>query len=254
MEKDSEMNKKSGMASDEDGSTRRKRKGLSLPISIAHRHEHDDDGNDVLLPQKKRAKASNYSISGVIEDQNSWNRKYELLRSWKQENGHCQVPFSVMVNSSALGCWVANQREYYKNFIVESSGKRMITQERIDKLNSIGFEWKYETLCSFTKAEDEAWNQKFELLQNFQRDNGHTRVPFGFIEKKAALGCWVAKQRACYNNFMEEKSAGKNTMTQERIDKLNSIGFEWSCEKVAPFSANDKTQGEKVAPSAKSRK
>ena len=40
------------------------------------------------------------------------------------------------------------------------------------------------------------------------------------------LGTWVNKQRAQYKKFQQDPST--TSMTQERIERLESIGFEWN--------------------------
>ena len=40
-----------------------------------------------------------------------------------------------------------------------------------------------------------------------------------------ALGRWVSTQRSQYKLFVDGE---KSTMTQERVERLNSIGFVWN--------------------------
>lgn len=87
------------------------------------------------------------------------------------------------------------------------------------------------------KLDSESWDQKFGLLLEFCRENGHCRVPHRFVVKSVKLGNWVSDQRRFYKNFMQ----GKDThayITLDRIGKLNSIGFEWSVG-PAKSSVND---------------
>jgi hypothetical protein len=65
------------------------------------------------------------------------------LEEFKREYGHCNVPRSYERNPQ-LGIWCNNHRPLFKN------GK--LSQDRIDKLNELGFEWniqkrKREDIC-----------------------------------------------------------------------------------------------------------
>jgi len=168
-------------------------------------------GTDRNMPAAKRkcrkkmngTKATVSSSAGRNPlNEEKWNHNFELLRDFHSEHGHCRVPRNFVVESVNLGLWVNKQR----------SGKwAVITQERFDMLNSVGFDWGPRIL------DEDAWNQKFELLQEYKNKNGHCRVPKNFEVKSVKLGHWVGKQRG-----------GKRAViTQERFDKLNSVGFVW---------------------------
>ena len=50
-------------------------------------------------------------------------------------------------------------------------------------------------------------------------------MPRGYAENPQ-LGRWVSKQRTHYNKFQQDPSTSQ--MTQEHIERLESIGFEWN--------------------------
>ena len=94
-----------------------------------------------------------------------WESKLELLRQYKKDKGDCLVPRDYTVNGEALGRWVERQREAFRKF-QEDEQSATITQERIDKLNAIGFVWNpHET----------QWNSKLELLRQYKEDKGDCR-------------------------------------------------------------------------------
>lgn len=65
---------------------------------------------------------------------------------------------------------------------------------------------------------------------------GHCRVPHGF-EDNDKLAWWVMNIRAQHRKFIEGE---KSWLTQERVDLLNDIGFEWS-----PSKKDSKKKGKK---------
>ena len=80
-----------------------------------------------------------------------------------------------------------------------------LSQDGINKLESIKLDWV---------VRDEVWEERLEQLKGFKEANGHCRVP----RSHPGLGVWVNTQRNKYNN---------GTLSQDRIDKLKHIGFEW---------------------------
>ena len=137
-----------------------------------------------------------------------WDEMYAELVEYKEKNGHCKVPDSYKANGKRVGDWVNRQRILYKLF---TEGKKSsMTQERINKLNSLKFVWVAKV----------TWEERFEELVEYKEKNGHCKVPTG----NAGLGKWVSNQRTQYKLFTEGK---KSNITQDRIDKLNGIRFDW---------------------------
>ncbi|MEK7818783.1 MAG: helicase associated domain-containing protein, partial [Bacteroidota bacterium] len=60
-----------------------------------------------------------------------WNRGYEFLIKYKEENGDCRVPKRYKYDDFKLGSWVSEQRK--KN--------QRMSKERREKLDKIGFIW-----------------------------------------------------------------------------------------------------------------
>lgn len=70
--------------------------------------------------------------------QPSWNRRYNELKEYLARTGSCDVPTKYAA-SPALGRWVSTQRSQYKQWV--RGYKTQMTQERVDRLNEIGFKW-----------------------------------------------------------------------------------------------------------------
>ena len=129
-----------------------------------------------------------------------WNARFEELLDYRSENGNCDVP----VSRGKLGRWVHSQRALY------SAGS--LAQDRINRLSDIGFGW---TLI----GPNVPWKDRFDELVQYKAEHGDCDVS----TKKGKLGKWVDKQRAVYK-------AG--TLTQDRIDRLEGIGFRWTLHGV----------------------
>jgi len=139
-----------------------------------------------------------FDLSTFYEKQ--WFRRYEQLKRFKSEQGHCNV--SRRGENASLGNWVKRQKLLFR--------QEKLSARQIHLLDELGFEWIKPSL-------EEVWLRRFEELKDFKRQRGHYNVPqWG---DTISLGRWVAKQRG---HFKQGK------LSQERIDLLNSIDFEWS--------------------------
>lgn len=187
----------------------------------------------------------------------------------------------------ALGRWVKAQREHKKQTeltdagVVFPPGKKLpacLPPDRIAKLDSIGFQWKVNTIVG--------WENRYQQLLEYRRQHGDVHVPQAYPEDVAFVsigddllvhsmllrclwrhlvrllnplfcrlsqGRWVMvsyifllgplstvysflathslhhtqRQRVQYHLMRKGKPS---TMTEERIAKLEAIGFAW----VAP--------------------
>ena len=132
--------------------------------------------------------------------EDAWNQMFQELKEYEQIHGDCNVPRGYSDNPK-LGTWVAKQRS--------SKKKGVLSSERIQKLESIGFSWDpYE----------DAWNQMFQELQEYKRVHDHCNVPAKYNDNPQ-LGTWVDGQR-------QQKRQGK--LSSKRIQKLEAIGFQWT--------------------------
>ena len=92
---------------------------------------------------------------------------------------------------------------------------RYLTDERRAQLEELGMIW--------TKL-DHLWERSYSAAEAFFRVHGHLKIPVNYItETGLKLGGWIQRQRRLY--------AGKedgHTLTPEQIQRLDSIGMEWS--------------------------
>jgi hypothetical protein len=131
---------------------------------------------------------------------NSWTKKFQELQQFKQNNGHCRVPYRYTADPS-LGRWVDTQRHEQKN--------QRLPLYREQLLNELGFEWK---------GPRKTWMDHFHLLERFKEEHGDCRVPHNY-RAEPSLGIWVANQRRDKKN---------NRILTDRETMLNDLGFEWS--------------------------
>ena len=128
-----------------------------------------------------------------------WETRFNELIKYKAEHGDCNVPRS---RGQLLATWVHKQRANYR--------KRKLSQNRIDRLNSIDFSWKLKEAVSTVP-----WETRFDQLVQYQTKHGDCNV----TRKQVKLGNWVHHQRKTYM---------ADLLPQDRINRLNGIGFEWT--------------------------
>ena len=143
----------------------------------------------------------------------SWNERFEELREFKVQYGHCRVP-KLYSDNPKLGYWVAKQRARYR--LYQEGKPSHMTAERIQELENVGFKWD-------VRAHIVSWNERFEELREFKVEFGNCLVPKLYFDNPK-LGMWVATQRARYKSQQEGKPS---PMTAEHIQELESVDFEW---------------------------
>lgn len=143
----------------------------------------------------------------------SWEKRFAELVEFKAKHGHCEVPQNYKDNTS-LGIWVNKQRMEQK---LRVEGKNSsLNDVRLQRLESVGFRWA-------KRKGQVSWNEKFEELKAYKKKHGNCHVPTKYKEN-TALGRWVSTQRAEYKKYCDGE---KTNMTDEKIRRLEGIGFAW---------------------------
>jgi hypothetical protein len=153
-----------------------------------------------------------------------WVTSLARLADFQSTHGHTRVPMS---HDASLSRWTKQQRlQYHKR----KGGKQSpLTPERIEKLESLGFEWtvpigrpKVDRPPKESRRRGIPWETRLGQLIDFQSTRGHLGVS---SRDDASLYVWIRQQRLEYQKCKDGK---KSAMTPERIAKLESLGFEWS--------------------------
>jgi hypothetical protein len=142
----------------------------------------------------------------------SFEERLNHLVIYKNKFGHCKVPQLFKENPS-MGLWVRDLR------VKKRKGK--LTQEVEAKLTDIGFVWNCrQRKKAKISSKRLPWKHRFQQLKEFFEKNGHCNVPSNYKNKQ--LYHWVTNQRRDYRC---------GVMTDSRIQKLKSIGFEWNSQR-----------------------
>src|ERR1039457_858246 len=133
----------------------------------------------------------------------AWEEGFSALEQFKAREGHCRVPARHLEANYRLGKWVQIQRGQRNGMSVE----------RRSRLETLDFDWD-----RFTSA----WEAGFAALLKFHEREQHCHVPREYLEGSYRLGQWVREQRKW-----------RDTMSVERRQRLDALGFEWDLMTLA---------------------
>jgi len=94
-----------------------------------------------------------------------------------------------------------------------------LTAERIQLLDSEEFIWD---------PKEYLWQLKFEELREWIALNGHGAISTS-KNSNSSLETWATRQRKLYKKYC---SGENTTLTKERIEKLQGIGFVFELRKT----------------------
>ena len=118
----------------------------------------------------------------------------------------------LQTSSRRLQCTTALQSESATREMgqTQRTKKETMSEERRKRLDSIGFTWKVREAHIPVD-----WEIRFQQLVDYKRVHGNCNVPIKY-NANPQLGNWVRQQRT-----------KKETMSEEKRKRLNSIGFTW---------------------------
>lgn len=154
------------------------------------------------------------AATGPVKNTVSWESRFQDLALHKARKGTCNVS---QKDDPALNRWIANQRKQ-RRLLLEGKTSAL-TEERIDMLESIGFEWGGRGRAGGKTGQRRAWDEWLEDLAAWKGEHGDCLVP---QKHPSGLGLWVAKQR---QNFRLWMNGQPSPMTRERVASLEALGF-----------------------------
>ena len=192
---------------------------FTLGTWVNHRRAEYKETGDKRLSEEKINRLNEIGFIWDIVEEN-FQRVIKELITYKKENGHLRVKRNYKVKEGTpdelnLGNWVNSRRVEYKE-----TGDKRLSEEKINRLNEIGFIWDIN---------EENFLRAIKELMAYKKENGDLRVKRNYkvkenTEDELALGAWVSSRRMEYNS-------NNPVLTQERINRLNEIGFIWDPKK-----------------------
>jgi len=162
---------------------------------------------------------SNTYFQAAKPAQISFDERIEELNRFKEKHGHCDVTVSKASKEyNSLACWSNNMRSAYKG----NGSKRKLTEDRIRSLEEIGFKWTLSSSINF--------DERIEELNRFKEKHGHCDVRVSkALKEYNSLASWSVNMRSAY------KGQGTGKLTEDRIRRLEEIGFKWTTTATKSF-------------------
>ena len=138
-----------------------------------------------------------------------WEMYYKVAKEYKTHFGDLEIPCSYVTgDGKKLGIWLNNQRSSYRK-------RHGLTEEQVQKLESIGIRWEGKSESGFER--------KYQIATEYYKEYGNLEMPSTFVYKGEKLGKWLNELR------IARKSEGLNNqkLTEEKVQKLNQIGMVW---------------------------
>lgn len=164
---------------------------------------------------------------------NDFDYNFNLLNMYLNEHNYYYPAVNEIYCEVALGRWIKILRDIYNNGLKEDEyivyKGNIITNDQIDRLNSINFIW-------------DEWDYNFKLLYEYLFNNNGKYPHENEYYKNIALGRWINILRLTYNNGkLQEDGSYKYKifiLTKKQLDKLNSINFIFN--DILKFNNNEK--------------
>lgn len=146
-----------------------------------------------------------WELKSIQKNSSHWDSKYNELKEVFTASGSS---FVSTKDNKTLASWIIQQRVRRK--------KGKLSNEQIELLNEINFDWEPETKGGL--PDDEQWFSNFQQLEQYKAKFGHCNVSqVDKVYKK--LGRWLNDQRVNY-------SRGK--ILEHRKDLLEELGVIWN--------------------------
>lgn len=186
---------------------------------IKRRIQHDLSENDNVPTKTIMAKAKDiadfrrkygWKPKGSRAQKAGWDESFWSLVAYREEHGHCRIQ-----NHPELGRWAAEQRAALRDPERPKTDEMMWRRWRLEKVGFVFDEWLWA----------------LGVLKRYKENHGDCQVPFDYRDEEEGdyhLGGWVKTQRDQYRKREEGKDS---TMTEERRDQLNALGFDWRLRK-----------------------
>jgi hypothetical protein len=193
-----------------------------------------------------------------------WEASYQALEEYFKEHGNVNDKV-VSMTDPILFAWIQEQRDQYRR--LKEDQPTTMFQSKITRLERLGVEWADTATRSSSKvkvttpsitpqkkraaaettatarspkrakhtpspaaaatkkkAEPKArsptkqWESAFEQLQDYKTQHGNLNVT---KEESLLLYKWILNQRSDYKNY-------RGSMSEEKIQRLEQLGFDWS--------------------------
>ena len=177
--------------------------GKNIHIWLEHQKENKRKGK---LSREKTDKLNELGI--VWDNEPPWEIGFRHAKEYYDSFGNLLVPIRyICPDGYKLGAWLTNQRT---NLITKDK-QRKLSQDKIDRLNSIGMIWSIV---------DAKWYQNFEEAKKYyKKNNDISSMPRAYKTSDGQdLFAWLESQKCAFRD-------GK--LSPEKTALLNELKIDW---------------------------
>ena len=138
-------------------------------------------------------------------EEDAWWLRYEELK------GH-GLGMGTLPHS--LATFIRHQRQEYRKF--QQGEPSRLDEYKISALAALDPRW-------WKSFHERQWDARYEELRLYCSQHGNCCVPINYENRK--LANWVSNVRKKFK--LKASSGGRSTLTDERIQQLNAVGFVW---------------------------
>lgn len=180
--------------------------GIQLGAWIATQRAVYADCRKGRITQEQIDKLNQIGMQWGNQIDTAWDTGFEHAKTYYETYHDLLVTDGYKCEDGyPLGHWIA----YLRNRKSEN-----LSEERIQRLDSIGMSWD---------AFDAKWEKRFAQAKQYYLEHGNLRIPATYrAEDGFCLGMWIVNQRKA-----REDGSGKNSLTDEQIQRLSQIGMQW---------------------------
>ena len=145
-----------------------------------------------------------------------WDLQFAALEQFQAEHGHCMV--TPGDDSNRLHAWTILQRRRFRVVNKNAEQNNFVSEidlERLEKFKELGFVFN---------VHEYKFQSSLNRLKEYQSTFGHARVKPSY-RKDPHLYPFVRRQRELYR--ARKLKHAQNSLSEERIEKLNAVGFVW---------------------------
>ncbi|CAJ1932798.1 unnamed protein product [Cylindrotheca closterium] len=111
----------------------------------------------------------------------------------------------------------------------QAPARKQALADESDELSAAGAPEASSDPLVFRSSQLEQWNTRYQELIQFKEEYNHCSVPLHY-PNNPSLAHWVKRQRHQYRMKKEKK---RSTLTDQRQDMLESLGFIWDSHATA---------------------
>ena len=138
-----------------------------------------------------------------------WNRYYQACVEYRKKYGDLSPARTFVTDSGIhLGSWIANLRTCRRSGIKNG----FLTDERVAALDELGMVWE---------VHDFVFEKFYYSAVRYMEEHGDLDVPSQYVDADGnRLGAWIDRMR-------RYRKDGNSNLTDDEIERLDSIGMLW---------------------------